>query len=91
MQLIEVEDDGSETLQSEADKSKNEEEWNIESGKSKVIQLELQPVIDVLKKHITHQSTFTRIAILKWIYHLHAKIPNKVAFTSVLSFLRSEI
>uniref|UniRef100_A0A914W468 Protein VAC14 homolog n=1 Tax=Plectus sambesii TaxID=2011161 RepID=A0A914W468_9BILA len=40
--------------------------------------LELDSVIDVLKSHLQHETVQTRVAVLKWIHHLHKKMPGKV-------------
>lgn len=40
--------------------------------------LDLNSVIDVLQKHLNHEAVQTRVSVLKWIYHLHQKMPNKV-------------
>ncbi|KAI8491112.1 PtdIns(3,5)P(2) sythesis regulation factor [Branchiostoma belcheri] len=42
------------------------------------VELELAPVVDVLTRHLLHESMLTRIAVLRWIYNLHIKIPNKI-------------
>lgn len=39
---------------------------------SKNANIEYDAVINVLLKHITHESRDTRMAVLKWISHMHA-------------------
>lgn len=41
-------------------------------------QLQLSPVVEVLTEHLTHESMQTRIAVLRWFYQLHTKVPNKI-------------
>ena len=40
--------------------------------------LDLPSVVEVLTKQLLHDSMQTRIASLRWIYHLHINTPNKV-------------
>lgn len=41
-------------------------------------QLHLDPLVSVLTIHLNHESMQTRIAVLRWFYHLHLKIPRKI-------------
>ncbi|KAJ9577283.1 hypothetical protein L9F63_006122, partial [Diploptera punctata] len=43
-----------------------------------VEKLDLPSVVDVLIKHLSYTSVHTKVAVLRWIYHLHIKVPNKM-------------
>uniref|UniRef100_A0A069DWW3 Protein VAC14 homolog n=2 Tax=Triatominae TaxID=70999 RepID=A0A069DWW3_9HEMI len=40
--------------------------------------LDLSCMLDVIQKQLLHTSVHTKVASLKWIYHLHARIPKRV-------------
>lgn len=40
--------------------------------------MDLTSVVEVLTKHLTHTSVPTKVAVLKWVYHLFTKIPDKM-------------
>ncbi len=42
------------------------------------VQLDVPSVVEVLTRQMTHDHMQTRIAALRWIYHLHIKTPNQV-------------
>ncbi|XP_033115389.1 protein VAC14 homolog isoform X1 [Anneissia japonica] len=42
------------------------------------LRLEIAPVVEVLLKHLQHSPMQTKIAVLRWIYHLHLKTPRKI-------------
>lgn len=80
MQLITLEDDRDQPDGSEA-KDDLSPEISIQTQKSREcedIQLDLSPVVEVLTKTLDHESVQTRMAVLRWIYHLYIKIPNKI-------------
>ncbi|XP_064641038.1 protein VAC14 homolog isoform X2 [Lineus longissimus] len=56
---------------------KTEEETEKEKNSLK-IQLDIQSVVAVLARQLVHDSMQTRIAVLRWIYHLHIYTPNKI-------------
>ncbi|XP_071957548.1 protein VAC14 homolog [Antedon mediterranea] len=83
MRLVTTEDD------KDDDESKKEEkqvEGSLHTNSIKVssslppkIKLEIAPVVEVLLKHLHQQSLMqTKIAVLRWIYHLHLKTPRKI-------------
>lgn len=39
---------------------------------------DLRPVISVLSNFLDHDTTRTRMAVLRWILHLYRKLPVKV-------------
>ena len=39
---------------------------------------DLGPVISVLQEFLDHDSTQTRMAVLRWILHLYCKLPAKM-------------
>lgn len=49
------------------------------SNTNNAIQLDIASMVDVLSRQLLHESMQTRIASLRWIYHLHIKTPNKVS------------
>lgn len=73
MKLITPEDDKDpeESIPQKSEKSSNQ------SHDSQIL-LALPPVVEVLSKHLLHNSTQTRLSVLRWIYHLHIQIPNKI-------------
>jgi len=40
--------------------------------------LNLAPMISVFKKYLSNEAMQTRIAILRWIFHLHLKTPHRL-------------
>ena len=46
---------------------------------------DVSSVVAVLQILLVHDSMQTRIATLRWIYHLHIKTPNKVCITLTLN------
>ncbi|KAK9497098.1 hypothetical protein O3M35_004475 [Rhynocoris fuscipes] len=40
--------------------------------------LDLNSVLEVLQKQLVHTSVNTKVAALKWVYHLHVRIPKRV-------------
>ncbi|XP_066290973.1 protein VAC14 homolog isoform X1 [Branchiostoma lanceolatum] len=85
LRLITTEDDLSVTTSpvegddKDQDKEKEKEKGFLSSFSYKdKVELELAPVVDVLTRHLLHESMLTRIAVLRWIYNLHIKIPNKI-------------
>ncbi|KAG1705081.1 Protein VAC14 [Nymphon striatum] len=77
MQLITDEDD-TDSSEFVCAKSDDQGEESVDYTEKTEVQFDIQPVIEVLKKNVIHKSTATRIAALRWIYHLHTKIPNKI-------------
>ncbi|PSN34186.1 Protein VAC14 [Blattella germanica] len=49
-----------------------------EGKKEAITELDLPSLVDVLIKHLPHTSVQTKVAVLRWIYHLHIKVPNKM-------------
>ena len=45
----------------------------------RVIQLDIPAVVEVLTRQLVHNSMATRIAALRWIFHLFTKTPNKAS------------
>ncbi|XP_067131092.1 protein VAC14 homolog isoform X2 [Centruroides vittatus] len=81
MQLITLEDDREQPDGSESKEDLSSPEITIQTQKHKEcedIQLDLSPVVEVLTRTLDHESVHTRMAVLRWIYHLHIKIPNKI-------------
>eukprot|EP00058_Branchiostoma_floridae_P019481 XP_002604971.1 hypothetical protein BRAFLDRAFT_126701 [Branchiostoma floridae] len=77
LRLITTEDDLSvPTSPVEGEDKDQDKEKEREKGDK--VELELAPVVDVLTRHLLHESMLTRIAVLRWIYNLHIKIPNKI-------------
>ncbi|XP_006816625.1 protein VAC14 homolog [Saccoglossus kowalevskii] len=60
------------------DDDKDTEDSTSTSHHQVYVKLELAPMVDVLTRHLLHTSMQTRMAVLKWIYHLHIKTPNKI-------------
>ncbi|XP_072013786.1 protein VAC14 homolog isoform X2 [Amphiura filiformis] len=42
------------------------------------VKFEIAAMVEVLTRYLNHESMQTRIAVLKWIYHLHMKTPKKI-------------
>ena len=40
--------------------------------------LDLSSIVEVLMKFLSQTKVPTKVAVLKWIYHLHSKTPNQV-------------
>ncbi len=40
--------------------------------------IDLSRLVDVLLEHLSHSSVQTRVAVLKWVHHLHTCMPDKV-------------
>ena len=40
--------------------------------------LDLSSVVSVLSTHLSHPAVYTRVAVLKWIHHLHQKCPVRM-------------
>ncbi|KAI4488693.1 hypothetical protein M0802_011401 [Mischocyttarus mexicanus] len=40
--------------------------------------LDLSSLVEVLTKHLTYMSVQTKVAVLKWLYHLFINIPHKM-------------
>jgi hypothetical protein len=51
--------------------------------------IDLSRLVDVLLEHLSHSSVQTRVAVLKWVHHLHACMPDKVG--SISAEVRSEL
>ncbi|KAK4318257.1 hypothetical protein Pmani_010734 [Petrolisthes manimaculis] len=76
MDLITVEDDrdapeGRADVSSDPSSSSNVSECGSEG-------LDLGSVMEVLQKHLRNTPVLCKTAVLRWIYHLHNKIPNKM-------------
>ncbi|XP_054278723.1 protein VAC14 homolog isoform X2 [Macrosteles quadrilineatus] len=41
-------------------------------------QLDLPSVVNVLTRQLLHNSVQTKVAVLRWIYHLHTKLPHRM-------------
>lgn len=41
--------------------------------------LDFNSVTEVLMKFLVQTKVPTKVAVLKWIYHLHSKSPNRVS------------
>uniref|UniRef100_A0A1B6CKU4 Protein VAC14 homolog n=1 Tax=Clastoptera arizonana TaxID=38151 RepID=A0A1B6CKU4_9HEMI len=41
-------------------------------------ELDLPSIVKVFSDHLIHTSVQTKIAVLKWIFHLHTNIPNRM-------------
>ncbi|XP_066142944.1 protein VAC14 homolog isoform X1 [Euwallacea fornicatus] len=41
-------------------------------------EIDLESVVDVLIQYLMHNSIQTKVAVLKWIYDLYMKLPNKM-------------
>lgn len=67
MKLISLEDD---TVENAGDEK-------IEDNKEES-KLDLPSIIEVLTTHLLHTSVQTKVAVLRWIYHLHTNIPNRM-------------
>ncbi|XP_014678213.1 PREDICTED: protein VAC14 homolog [Priapulus caudatus] len=72
MRLITPEDDADDM----PDKTPADDQGEV--AERKAIRLDLPSVVEVLSKHLLHNSTQTRLSVLRWVYHLHIQIPNKV-------------
>ncbi|XP_046661939.1 protein VAC14 homolog [Homalodisca vitripennis] len=70
MKLISLEDD----FVPEPVEIKAEGESNPEMDS----QLDLPSVVKVLTTQLIHTSVQTKVAVLRWIYHLHTKLPNRM-------------
>lgn len=53
------------------------------------VTLDLDGIVQVLDRHLHDSSTgmMTRIAVLKWLYHLYIKTPRKVSTVIILLIL----
>lgn len=76
MQLVNSEDDRDSPESSEPKDSSSEIDPNEEH--ESYVKLDLPHVVEILTIHLMHTSMQTKVAALRWIYHLHIKIPNKV-------------
>lgn len=52
------------------------------------IQLDVSSVVEVLTKQLSYKAMQTRIAALRWIYHLHINTPNKVVSSEIVGYFR---
>lgn len=57
------------------------------SSDRSVVNLDLDGIVQVLDRHLHDSSTgmMTRIAVLKWLYHLYIKTPRKVSSNVILN------
>lgn len=57
------------------------------SSDRSVVNLDLDGIVQVLDRHLHDSSTgmMTRIAVLKWLYHLYIKTPRKVSLNVILN------
>ncbi|XP_064551155.1 protein VAC14 homolog [Drosophila montana] len=44
-----------------------------------VAKIDLRSIMEVLSQYLTHNSTHTKIAVLKWIHHLFTNFPNEMS------------
>lgn len=44
-----------------------------------VAKIDLRSIMEVLSQYLTHNSTHTKIAVLKWIHHLFINFPNEMS------------
>ena len=49
------------------------------------VSLDVETVVAVLLLHLSHDSMQTRIATLRWMYHLFVNTPNKVTDQALVS------
>lgn len=54
------------------------------------VTLDLDSIVQVLDRHLHDSSTgmMTRIAVLKWLYHLYIKTPRKVRTNRFIKYGR---
>ncbi|XP_025830153.1 protein VAC14 homolog isoform X2 [Agrilus planipennis] len=60
-----------------------EDEFNFPKKNSAELitnELDLASVVDVLTQHVLHHSVQTKVAVLRWIYHLFVKLPDKMFY-----------
>uniref|UniRef100_A0A672SLK4 Protein VAC14 homolog n=1 Tax=Sinocyclocheilus grahami TaxID=75366 RepID=A0A672SLK4_SINGR len=57
------------------------------SSDRSAVTLDLDGIVQVLDRHLHDSSTgmMTRIAVLKWLYHLYIKTPRKVSIDGILN------
>ncbi|XP_063225932.1 protein VAC14 homolog isoform X2 [Bacillus rossius redtenbacheri] len=67
MKLVSEEDDETLLQSSSGDQSAEE-----------AAKLDLPSVVDVLTKYLQHSSVPTKVAVLRWIYHLHVRLPKSM-------------
>lgn len=40
--------------------------------------VDLASLVDVLLEHLSHRAVQTRVAVLRWIHHLHSNAPERL-------------
>lgn len=60
------------TTQDDIDPSQSETSAKIAA------QLDLGRVVEVLTRQLSHKQIRTRLAVLRWVSHLHMNTPNRV-------------
>lgn len=57
------------------------------SSDRSAVTLDLDGIVQVLDRHLHDTSTgmMTRIAVLKWLYHLYIKTPRKVPIDGIFN------
>ena len=40
--------------------------------------VDLQAMVNVLLEHLSHKAVQTRVAVLRWIHHLHNTMPDRL-------------
>lgn len=56
-----------------------EDDFDPSAEDKKESGLDLTSVTEVLTKFLVQTKVPTKVAVLKWIYHLHTKVPNRVS------------
>ncbi|XP_042146716.1 protein VAC14 homolog isoform X2 [Ixodes scapularis] len=78
MQLVTQEDDRPESPTDESKVDEGVPHPAPKKGAHNPAELDLTPLVNVLTKQLQHVSMQTRIAVLRWFFHLYIKIPNKI-------------
>ncbi|XP_074645513.1 protein VAC14 homolog [Tubulanus polymorphus] len=78
MRLITSEDDMITPVSNEHKTIMDDDTLNASDEKDELILLNISSIVDVLSYQMKNESMQTRIAALRWIYHLHIHTPNKI-------------